>query len=123
MSAAEHHRTAAEKAGGDGALESLRRGGVGHARGDDARHEAVFGDGGEHRVGEAFLLGARLVAGDQQPEIAGEIDLADNVVAEIAPADDNAFRRRGGNGAERVILFANAHDFIPFIRGGRGPLR
>ena len=69
---AEDHRAAAEDAGGERALERLRVGVVGHARGDRGRRQPVLGDGDEEQVEEEALLVARLFAGHQEEEELGE---------------------------------------------------
>ena len=52
---AEDDRAAAEDAGGDRALQRVRRRVVGHARGDRGRRQAVLGDGDKEKVEEEAL--------------------------------------------------------------------
>ncbi len=107
--AAQHHRPAAQQARGDGPVKCLGRGGIGHARCDHARYQAMFGNGGQHGIGEQLLYLARFLTRHQQPEIAGEVHLADNVPAKIASADGDAVRVGGADRGERGVLLANAH--------------
>ena len=79
LGAAEHDAAAAEQAGRDRALEGLGRRRIGDPRRDHARHQAMLGDRGQHRVGEEALGLARRLAGDEQPEIGGEVGLADQL--------------------------------------------
>jgi hypothetical protein len=48
--AAQHHAAAAEQPGRDRAVKRFGRGGIGHAGGDHARHQPVFGKRAQHRV-------------------------------------------------------------------------
>jgi hypothetical protein len=53
----QHHRSAAEDAGGNGALQRLGRGRQRHARRLHARHQAVLGDRDQRRVQHPPLRG------------------------------------------------------------------
>ena len=118
--AAQHHRSAAQQPGGDRAVKRLGRGGEGHPRSHHAGHQTVLGDRRQHRVGEEALRLAGRAAGDQQPEIAGEIHLADHLAAQIQPAHGDAVGIRGADRAMGLILFADAHDDA-FLRGPGRP--
>ena len=95
---AEDDRTAAEDAGCDGALDCLRRGGECHAARHHRRHEPVLGNRDQRGVEDPALRRCRELAGDEEPGVIGESDVADEVLAKVvAPYDDRfGIRRRDG---------------------------
>jgi sorbitol-specific phosphotransferase system component IIA len=50
----------------------------------------VLGERAEDRVGEEGLVLVRLLAGDEEPEVAGEIHLADDLADEVLAAHGDA---------------------------------
>ncbi len=72
---AKDHRAAAEKSGSHCALQCFRRGGVGHAAGLHAGHEAMLGDRHQRGIEHAALGGLRHFAGQQKPQVVRETHL------------------------------------------------
>ena len=102
----------AEEAGRHGALPGLGSRRERHARRLHARDEAVLGDRDEAGVGHPALGLGGVLAGDEQPEVVGEADLADEVRAEVVAADGDRLRVRRGDGRERLILLADPHPSL-----------
>lgn len=85
FSAAQNHRTAAEKARRDGTMKRFWCCGKCHPGGHDAWHEPMLGNRAQDRIGQSFLLRVGHMSGYQKPEIAGEIELADSLLAQVHP--------------------------------------
>ena len=101
---------AAEDAGGERALERLRVGVVGHARGDRGGREAMLGDGDEEQVEKEALLVGRLLAGHQEEEELGEGHPPHQVARQVAAADQDAVRIRGAERRFRLSRLADQHE-------------
>jgi hypothetical protein len=111
--AAQHHRSAAEQPCGDSALPGFRACRERHARGDHAGDEAMFGDRAQRRICEEKLYVRRRLAGDEQPEIAGEVPPADDILTQVQPAHRDARLVRCADGCDGIVLLADAHDPLP----------
>jgi hypothetical protein len=55
------------------------------------------------------------LAQHEKPEVVGEVDLADQVVAQIMAAHRDACGVRRGDGREGVVLFSDAHGSTHFF--------
>ena len=64
----------------------------------DAMYQAMFGQRTQHGVEEEALLFIGLLAGDEEPEVGREIELADNVSAQVQPAHGDAVGIAGADG-------------------------
>jgi hypothetical protein len=95
-------------------MERFGRSGEGHAGRNHAGHQAMLGNGAEHAVSQHLLLLVRQVAGDQQPEVAGEIDPADDIVAQVHSPDGDAGGIGGTDRSDGVVLFADTHRALHF---------
>ena len=107
--APQHDTATSEQAGGDGAMKRLGRGRQGHPRGNDAWHKTMFGDRAKNGIGEQFLLLVGHAPRHEKPEIAGKVDFADDLVAQVMAAHGDAGRIRCADRGKGLILFADAH--------------
>ena len=107
------NRTAAEKPGGQSALQRLGIGGERHPRRLHRRHHAVLGDRDKQEVQKIALVLGRLMAGQQQMEIFGKTEPSHQVIAEIATAHFDAVRPGGANSGDRRAGFADMHGASP----------
>ena len=110
--AAQHHRAAAEQPCRHRAVEGLGGRRIGHPRGHDAWHQAMLGDRGKHGIGKELLRRGGSRACHQQPEVAGEVHLADNLRAKVEPAHPDLLGIRGADGGKGLVLLSNAHGAI-----------
>jgi hypothetical protein len=92
--APQHDATTAQQARSNCAVKCFGRGGESHPRCDDTGHQAMLGNRAQHRVGQEFLLGARHRTGHEQPEVTGEINLADDFTGQVVAAHRDAGRIR-----------------------------
>jgi hypothetical protein len=81
---AEDDGAGAEDARRDRALQGARVCCKGHPRGDIARHQSVLGDCHEQHVEEEALVLRRLTTGEQEVEVLGKGQPAQQVAGEIA---------------------------------------
>ena len=109
LGAAGDDRSHAEQAGGHGALPGFGSGRERHARGLDAGDQSMLRDRDETGVRHEALFVVGALSGDQQPEIVGEIDLADQIVAQIVPANGDRMFIRGGDRRKGLVLLAYSH--------------
>ena len=104
-----HDSAHAEKAGGHGALPGLGAGRERHSRGLDGGDEPVFGNRHEAGIHRRCLALIRPHPADQQPEIVGEVDFADQIAAKVLAADRDRMLVRRGNRRKGAVLFSNPH--------------
>ena len=79
----------------------------GDARGLADNLIAMLGDGDETCVGDAALRRARPIAGDEEPEVVGEIDPADQIAAQIVASHRDTDRVGRRDRRQRLILLAD----------------
>ena len=106
---AENHRAAAQDSSGDSALQRFRRGGQRQAARLHARYQAVLCDRDQRRIQHAPLRFVRQAAGDEQPDVIGETDLADELGAQVATAHQDRVFVRGRDRGAAVCLRADLH--------------
>ena len=88
-------RPATQNPCGDSPLQCLGCRCQRHPTRSDAWNEAVFRDRNERRIEDASLRCRGQLPGNQQPQVIGEGDLADEIAAQVQPANDD-FLRIGG---------------------------
>ena len=106
---AQYYGPAAEYPGSNRALHRLRGGGECHAGGSNAWHEAVLGDRDQGRIEQAALRRGWEFARHEQPGVVGEGHIADQVLAQIMPANHDCIGVRRRNSGTSPCLRTDLH--------------